>query len=37
MVKHASSQMKKLMPTIFNEMGFNVYLLDTGGALVAVW
>ena len=37
MVKHASSEMKKLMPTVFNEMGFNVYHLDTGGALVSVW
>lgn len=37
MVKHAASEMKKLMPTIFNEMGFNIYHLDTGGTLVAVW
>jgi hypothetical protein len=37
MVKHASSEMKKLMPTVFSELGFNVYYLDTGGALEAVW
>lgn len=37
MVKHASSMMKKLMPTVFNELGFNVYYLDTGGSLASVW
>jgi hypothetical protein len=36
MVKVASSGMKKLMPTVFTELGFNVYYLDIGGALVAV-
>jgi len=37
MVKYASSEMKKLMPTVFNQMGFNVYHLDTGKTLVSVW
>ena len=37
MVKDASSGMKTLMPTVFTELGFNVYYLDTGGALEAVW
>jgi hypothetical protein len=37
MVKHASNEMKKLMPTVFNELGFNVYHLDTGGTLTSVW
>jgi hypothetical protein len=37
MVKHASLEMKKLMPTVFNEMGFNIYHLGTGGTLTAVW
>jgi hypothetical protein len=37
MVKHASSAMKKLMPAVFDQMGFNVYYLDTGGTLTAVW
>ena len=37
MVKHASSQMKKLMPSVFNELGFNIYYLDAGGALAKVW
>lgn len=37
MVKSASSEMKKLMPTIFNQLGFNIYHLDTGGALTSVW
>ncbi|MGJ0454957.1 MAG: hypothetical protein ACR65T_17250 [Methylocystis sp.] len=37
MVKQASSEMKILMPTVFNYMGFNVYYLDTGGTLTAVW
>ncbi len=37
MVKAASYEMKLLMPTIFNEMGFNIYHLDTGGALTSVW
>ena len=37
MVKHAASEMKKLMPTIFTEMGFNVYYLDSGGSLTSTW
>jgi hypothetical protein len=37
MMKHASSEMKKLVPTIFNEMGFNIYYLDNGGVLASVW
>ena len=37
MIKEASSDMKRLMPTIFNELGFNIYHLDTGGALTTVW
>jgi hypothetical protein len=37
MVKVAASEMKALMPTIFNQMGFNIYHLDSGGSLVAVW
>lgn len=37
MVKHAAGEMKALMPTIFNQMGFNIYHLDSGGSLAAVW
>jgi hypothetical protein len=37
MIKSASTEMKKLMPTVFNELGFNVYHLDSGGELAAVW
>lgn len=37
MVKHAAAQMKKLMPTVFDQMGFNIYHLDSGGALASVW
>ncbi len=37
MVKHASSEMKALMPTVFTQLGFNIYYLDTGGALTTVW
>lgn len=37
MVKHAAGEMKALMPTVFNQMGFNIYHLDSGGALVSVW
>lgn len=37
MVKHAAGEMKALMPTVFNQMGFNIYHLDTGGTLVSVW
>jgi hypothetical protein len=37
MVKAASSDMKNLMPTVFAQLGFNIYHLDTGGALTAVW
>ena len=37
MIKWASSEMNRLMPTIFNEMGFNVYYLDTSGSLTTVW
>lgn len=37
MVQHAAHEMKKLMPTIFSELGFNIYHLDTGGTLVSVW
>lgn len=37
MVKHAAGEMKVLMPTVFNEMGFNIHHLDSGGSLVSVW
>jgi hypothetical protein len=37
MVKYASSEMKRLMPTVFDVLGFNVHYLDTGGTLTAVW
>jgi hypothetical protein len=37
MVEKASSAMKKLMPTVFEQMGFNIYRLDSGGRLSAVW
>ena len=37
MVKTASSQMKTLMPNVFDQMGFNVYYLDTGNNLTSVW
>lgn len=37
MIKSASSEMKKLMPTIFNQMGFNVYYLDKGKHVSSVW
>lgn len=34
---HAASEMKKVMPTIFNELGFNMYHLDGGQNLTKVW
>ena len=37
MAKYASSEMKKIMPTVFNELGFNVYYLDSGGKLANIW
>jgi hypothetical protein len=37
MVKAASRAMKRLMPTVFDQLGFNIYYLDTGGALAAAW
>ena len=37
MAQHAASEMKTLMPSVFRELGFNVYFRDTGGALSAVW
>ena len=37
MVKHAALEMKTLMPSIFNQMGFNIYHLDSGGSLASVW
>lgn len=37
MVKHAALEMKKLMPTVFTELGFNIYHLDSGGSLASVW
>jgi hypothetical protein len=37
MVKLAASEMKKLMPTVFDQLGFNIYHLDTGGAFSYVW
>ncbi|CAL4867092.1 hypothetical protein MMA231_01342 [Asticcacaulis sp. MM231] len=33
----ASSEMKRLMPTVFNELGFNMYYLDNGQSLTEVW
>ncbi|MBL8649293.1 MAG: hypothetical protein JNL35_02685 [Sphingopyxis sp.] len=36
-VKSASREMKKLMPTIFSEMGFNVYFNDSSGNIDSVW
>src|SRR5208337_1613692 len=37
MVKEASGGMKTLMPTVFTQLGFNIYFLDTGGAMTSVW
>lgn len=34
---HAASEMKKVMPTIFNELGFNMYHLDGAQNLAKVW
>jgi hypothetical protein len=34
---YAASEMKRVMPTIFNELGFNVYYLDGGHQLTKVW
>ena len=34
---HAASEMKKVMPTVFNELGFNLYHLDGGNQLTKVW
>lgn len=34
---HTASEMKKVMPTIFNELGFNMYHLDGGQNLTKVW
>ena len=37
MAKVASSEMKRVMPTVFNELGFNLYHLDGGQNVVSVW
>ena len=37
MVKDSASEMKKLMPSVFNQMGFNIYYMDGGGEVVSVW
>lgn len=37
MALFAASEMKKVMPTIFNELGFNIYHLDGGQQLTKVW
>lgn len=37
MIKAASAEMKKLVPNIFTQMGFNVYYRDSGGSVVPVW
>ncbi len=37
MVRDATLEMKRLMPNVFSQMGFNVYYLDTGGSLTQVW
>jgi hypothetical protein len=37
MIKSSSSKMKKLMPTVFNEMGFNIYYVDNGGGISTIW
>jgi len=34
---YSASEMKKVMPTIFNELGFNLYHLDAGEQLTKVW
>ena len=37
MVKLASAEMKKIMPNISNQLGFNIYYLDGGGNVDSVW
>ena len=37
MVRSTSSEMKELMPTVFNQMGFNVYYLDHSKHVSTVW
>jgi hypothetical protein len=37
MVKDASTAMKALMPTVFTQLGFNIYYLDSGSTLTAIW
>lgn len=37
MAHHAANEMKTLMPTVFGQLGFNVYFRDSGGALSSVW
>ena len=33
----SASEMKKIMPTVFNELGFNIYYLDSGGGFAKIW
>jgi len=35
--KKTEIQMMRSASTVFNELGFNIYHLDTGGALTSVW
>ena len=37
MALFAASEMKKVMPTVFGALGFNVYHLDGGNQLAKVW
>jgi hypothetical protein len=37
MIRHAASEMKRLMPTVFTELGFNVYFVDGSGEIASVW
>lgn len=36
-LKFTADEIKNLIPTIFNKMGFNVYHLDDSGSLVSIW
>jgi len=35
--RFAASEMRNLMPTVFQQLGFNLYYRDNGGQLTSVW
>ncbi len=35
--RHAADAVKSLMPTVFDQLGFNMYYRDAGGAVQQVW